>query len=184
MSSKKSDAEQLTWRWLENAVIGLGLCPFASKPLLEKRIRIQVFTGKSELDLLSTLHAELLLLDQQPASELETTLLVITGLLSDFDDFNQFLNQVDALLEHFAWEGKYQVASFHPQYCFADTAPEAAENLTNRSPYPLLHIIREDSLAEALEHFSEPEKIPVQNIKRMNSLSESDKRQIFPWLFS
>jgi hypothetical protein len=184
MSSTNNDTAQLTRQWLEQVVIGLGLCPFAAKPTLENRVRIQVSNCTDELELLEALHEELSLLDRQPASTLETTILVVPNMLHDFADYNQFLDRADTLLAEFGWQGKYQVASFHPQYCFADVAPTAAENLTNRAPFPSFHLIREDSLSEALEHFMRPEDIPMQNIRRMESLSSAQKQALFPWLFS
>jgi hypothetical protein len=164
-------------------VIGLGLCPFAAQPTRENRVHIQVCDCTTDFDLLETLHAALTMLDEQSAAEVETTLLVIPNMLADFDDYNQFLDQVDALLAEFGWEGKYQVASFHPQYRFADVAADAAENLTNRAPFPILHLIREDSLTEALANVAHPEEIPEQNIRRMNALSTEQKQKLFPWLF-
>ncbi len=175
---------QLTRQWLEQVVIGLGFCPFAAQPLLENRVRIQICDSTTELHLLETLHAELDGLDQQSATELETTLLVVPNMLTNFADYNQFLDQADALLDAFSWYGKYQVASFHPQYCFAGVALEAAENLTNRAPYPILHLIREDSLAAVLAHVERPEEIPARNIRRVNSLRTDEKHRLFPWIFS
>ncbi len=180
----ESTHAQLTRQWLERVVVGLGLCPFAAQPLLENRVRIKVYSGTTELALLEMLHEELDLLDQQPATAIETTLLVIPNMLNDFDNYNQFLDRVDALLETFCWDGRYQVASFHPQYCFAGVAPQAAENLTNRAPYALLHLIREDSIAAALENVERPEEIPVRNIAQVNALSTNEQRRLFPWLFS
>lgn len=184
MSSVNADPAQLTRQWLEQVVIGLGLCPFAAQPTLENRVHIQVCHCTTDFDLLKTLHAALTLLDEQSAETVETTLLVIPSMLGDFDDYNQFLDQVDALLAQFGWEGKYQVASFHPQYRFADVTADAAENLTNRAPFPILHLIREDSLAEALANVARPEDIPEHNIRRMNALSAAQKQKLFPWLFA
>lgn len=184
MSSANAEAIRLTQQWLDEVVIGLGLCPFAAQPVLEKRVRIRVCDCETELDLLETLHEELRLLDQQSAKALETSLLVIPCMLTDFDDYNQFLDRADALLEQFGWEGKYQLASFHPQYRFADTAPDADENLTNRAPFPTLHLIREQSLTEALARVERPQDIPARNIERMNTLSAEEKCQYFPWLFT
>jgi hypothetical protein len=146
-------------------------------------VRIQLCECDTELSLLETLQAELTLIDEKPASEIETTLLVITNMLANFDDYNQFLDLVDGLLDEFEWAGEYQVASFHPQYCFAGVAPESPENLTNRSPYPLLHIIREASIEAALEHYENPEAIPARNIEAMVGLSEDEKRRLFSYLF-
>lgn len=170
-------------QWLEQVVIGLNLCPFAARPYQEKRVRIQLCECETELALLETLQAELTLIDEKPASEIETTLLVIPSLLQDFEDYNQFLDLVDGLLDEFEWAGEYQVASFHPHYCFAGVAPESPENLTNRSPYPLLHIIRETSIEAALEHYENPEAIPERNIERLKALSEDEKRRLFAYLF-
>lgn len=181
--SQNSDPARLTRQWLEQVVIGLGLCPFAAQPTNEDRVRIHVSTAQSDAELLESLQAELILLDQQAASSLETTLLVVPHMLADFADYNQFLDKVDLLLEHFHWTEKYQIASFHPQYRFAGTTEHAAENLTNRSPYPVLHIIREASLTSALQDFAAADEIPARNIKRMESLDEAEKRQLFPWLF-
>jgi len=175
---------QLTRQWLEQVVVGLGLCPFAAQPLNEGRVRIQHCQARDELALLHSLHEELHRLDQTPASQLETTLLVIPHLLADFRGFNAFLDKVDALLTEFSWQGIYQVASFHPQYCFAGTAPGDAGNLTNRAPFPLLHLIREDSLTTVLADVQHPEEIPQRNIQRMNTLNESQLRKLFPWLFN
>jgi hypothetical protein len=184
MSSENEAAQiKAVQQWLEQVVIGLNLCPFASKPYRDNQVRIQVCDSDNELSLLETLQAELTLIDESPASEIETTLLLIPNLLHDFEDYNQFLDLVDGLLDEFEWAGEYQVASFHPQYCFAGVAPESPENLTNRSPYPLLHIIRESSIEAALEHYDNPEAIPQRNIARMNALSEDEKRHLFAYLF-
>src|SRR5690606_15742276 len=106
-----------------------------------------------EETLLQSLHAEMALLDKTPASEVETTLLIVPNLLGDFFDYTRFLSRADQSLKRQGWRGVYQVASFHPQYCFAGAEPGDAGNLTNRSPYPILHIIREASLSRALEFF-------------------------------
>ena len=127
------------------------------------------------------------MIDESPVTDagtgIETTVLVIPNLLQSFDDYNQFLDLVDALLDEFSWAEDYQVASFHPQYCFAGVAPDSAENLTNRSPYPLLHIIREASIEAALEHYDNPESIPERNVERVSALSEDEKRRLFSYLF-
>lgn len=182
-SEREASQINAVQQWLEQVVIGLNLCPFASRPYQEKRVRIQVCNADSELVLLETLQEELRLIDEKPAAEIETTVLVIPNMLGDFNDYNQFLDLVDALLDDFEWAGEYQVASFHPQYCFAGVAPDSAENLTNRSPYPLLHIIREASIEAALEHYENPEAIPERNIEKVKALSEDEKRRLFGYLF-
>ncbi len=169
--------------WLEEVVIGLNLCPFAAKPQREKRVRIVVSHATDEETLLNDLQAELEHLSDTPTAELETTLLAIPDMLEDFAQYNDFLDAVDLWVEQFGWEGELQVASFHPNYQFADTDSDEPGNLTNRSPWPLLHIIREDSLEQALEHYPDVHGIPARNILRMEALSTSEKAKLFPYLF-
>ncbi|MEM9451248.1 MAG: DUF1415 domain-containing protein [Cyanobacteria bacterium P01_E01_bin.6] len=171
-------------RWLDQVVVGLDLCPFAAAPNRKGQIKIQVSTANTEVEFLSDLLAELRLLDQTPFEELETTLLVTPSLLTDFDEYNNFLVHVDELLRQFGWEGEYQVASFHPQYQFSGTQATDAENLTNRSPYPMLHILREASVSRALESFDHPEIIPETNIQTVRRLSREQRQHLFPYLFS
>jgi hypothetical protein len=170
-------------QWLDEVVIGLNLCPFAAKPQREKRVRIAISHATDEETLLNDLQAELERLSDTPVDELETTLLAIPDMLENFEDYNDFLDAVDLWVEQFGWEGELQVASFHPQYQFADTEADEPGNLTNRSPWPLLHIIREESLEQAIEHYPDVEGIPERNIKRMEALTADEKRKLFPYLF-
>ncbi len=170
-------------QWLDEVVIGQQLCPFAAKPRDENRVRIAVSHATDEEALLKDLQAELERLSDTPAAELETTLLAIPDLLEDFEDYNDFLDLVDMWLEQFGWEGEMQVASFHPHYQFADTEADDAGNLTNRSPWPLLHIIREESLEQVLEHYPDAAAIPERNIARMRALSAEERQRLFPYLF-
>ena len=174
-----ADVEQ----WLDEVVIGLDLCPFAARPRREKRVRIAVRHATTADALLEDLQAELERLSDTPVAELETTLLAIPDMLEDFADYNDFLDAVDLWVEQFGWEGELQVASFHPQYQFADTEADDPGNLTNRSPWPLLHIIREESLEKAIEHYPEVDRIPERNIARMNALSGEERAKLFPHLF-
>ncbi|MDD3676101.1 hypothetical protein CGK74_09845 [Thauera propionica] len=170
-------------QWLDEVVIGLNLCPFAAKPRREKRVRIAISHATDEEALLNDLQAELERLSDTPVEELETTLLAIPDMLENFEDYNDFLDAVDLWVEQFGWEGELQVASFHPQYQFADTEADEPGNLTNRSPWPMLHIIREESLEQAVDHYPDVEGIPERNIKRMEALSKDEKRKLFPYLF-
>lgn len=170
-------------QWLDEVVIGLNLCPFAAKPQREKRVRIAISHATDEETLLNDLQTELERLSDTPVDELETTLLAIPDMLENFEDYNDFLDAVDLWVEQFGWEGELQVASFHPQYQFADTEADEPGNLTNRSPWPLLHIIREESLEQAIEHYPDVEGIPERNIKRMEALTADEKRKLFPYLF-
>ena len=170
-------------QWLDEVVIGLNLCPFAAKPQREKRVRIAISHATDEEALLNDLQAELERLSDTPATELETTLLAIPDMLEDFADYNDFLDAVDLWVEQFGWEGELQVASFHPQYQFADTEADDPGNLTNRSPWPLLHIIREESLEKAIEHYPDVDRIPERNIARMQALTAAERAKLFPHLF-
>lgn len=166
-------------RWIETVVIGLNLCPFAARPFRAGQVRIHVSECTDETALLTELQLELTHLHQTPAAELETTIIAIPRMLADFLDYNDFLDQVDDLLEHFEWSGAVQVASFHPQYQFAGTQPDDAENLTNRSPVPLLHLLREDSVEAATNSHPDPEGIPRANIQRMRELTPAQRRALF-----
>lgn len=156
--------------WLERVVVALNLCPFARRPFEAGLVRYAVSAAESPEDLLAQLCTELDHLRDTPADRLETTLLIHPGVLSDFLDYNDFLDVADALVEDLGYADIFQIASFHPDYRFAGTQPEDAENYTNRSPYPMLHLIRQDSLSAALEHYPLPETIPQRNIETVNAL--------------
>ena len=160
--------------WVETVVVGLNLCPFAKRELVNDRVRFSVSEAETEEQLLADLQAELELLNNDEA--VETTLLIHPGVLQDFFDYNQFLNYVDRLLMQMELEGVYQLASFHPDYQFSGTRPDDVENYTNRSPYPMLHLIREDSLERAIAGYPHPERIPERNIELLESLGR-DKMQ-------
>ncbi len=168
--------------WFEQAVLGLGLCPFAAEPWQAGRIHFQVSRADSEPALVEDLRLALKQLEATTPQSRETTILIVTNLLADFGDYNQFLNVADDLLIDNDWEGEFQVASFHPHYQFADTEPADVENLTNRSPYPLLHLLRESSVTKAVDGHPDPERIPEDNIATLRSLSEERRRKIFGFL--
>ncbi|MDN3715853.1 DUF1415 domain-containing protein [Vibrio breoganii] len=182
MSMNIQQVEKATQDWLEQVVIGLNLCPFAHKPNKNKQIKIAVTEATSEEALLEFILLELRGLDSKEPKELETTLVVSPAMLEDFMDYNFFLDWVDALLKQEDYEGIYQVASFHPDYCFGGTEPEDAENLTNRSPYPTIHLIREESMERVLKHYPDPEAIPDNNIARVEGLTAEEKSKLFPYL--
>ncbi|HSW14556.1 MAG TPA: DUF1415 domain-containing protein [Solimonas sp.] len=169
-------------QWLEQVVIGLNLCPFAARPVRGGQLRVFVSDANTELDLLTDLQLELARLDETPVEQLETTLIVVPHMLEDFIDYNDFLEQVDGLMENFEWDGIYQVASFHPNYQFAGTQPWDAENLTNRSPYPLLHLLREDSVEAAIASHPDIDSVPENNIRRMSELTREQRSQLFGYL--
>ncbi|RSD28562.1 DUF1415 domain-containing protein [Vibrio pectenicida] len=170
-------------QWLNDVVIGLNLCPFAAKPKRNNLIKIFVSNAENEHALLEDILNQLLELEQKPAEELETTLVVVPKMLNDFDEYNLFIDWVEALIRQQNWQGIFQLATFHPEYCFAGTAPQDAENLTNRSPYPVFHLIREDSMEKVLKHYPNPESIPDTNIERVENLSHKELVKLFPYLF-
>ena len=174
-----NEIEAAVRQWLERVVIGLNLCPFAARPVLGGRVRVFVSAADTELELLTDLQLELARLDETPASELETTLVVAPRMLADFLDYNDFLDRADELLQSFEWDGTYQVASFHPQYQFDGTEPDDPENLSNRSPYPMLHLLREDSVEAAVEAHPDVDGIPEANIRRLRGLTPEQRRELF-----
>lgn len=169
--------------WLNDVVIGLNLCPFAAKPMRNRQIKTFVSHAETEETLLQDILEQLLELESTSSEKIDTTLVVVPNMLSDFYDYNLFIDWVEALLRQQNWQGIFQLATFHPNYCFGGTDPEDAENLTNRSPYPIFHLLREDSMEKVLKHYPDPESIPDKNIERVESLSDSEKQQLFPYLY-
>lgn len=154
--------------WLETVVTGLNLCPFAKRELVKDRVRFVVSEATTEDVLLTDLHVEL---EQLSADDgIETTLLIHPYVLQKFDDYVDFLADADGLIEYFELEGIYQVASFHPDYQFAGTAADDVENYTNRSPWPVLHLLRESSLEQAIAGYPDVDNIPQVNIARVERL--------------
>jgi hypothetical protein len=165
-------------RWLERAVIGLNLCPFAKAVYAKNQVRIVISDASTESALLEQMGEELVLLRDTPANQVDTTLLVHPQVLQDFLDYNDFLDQADALIDAMDLEGVLQAASFHPDYQFADTQPDDAENLTNRAPYPTLHLLREDSVARAVEAYPEPDAIIERNVATMQGIGVEGFRNL------
>jgi hypothetical protein len=157
-------------RWLERAVIGLNLCPFAKAVYVKQQVRIVVSDASTERALLAQLGEELALLRDTPPDTVDTTLLVHPQVLGDFLDYNDFLDDADGLVEAMDLDGVLQVASFHPDYRFADTAPDDPGNLTNRAPWPILHLLREDSIDRAVAAYPDPDGIIERNIETMREL--------------
>lgn len=157
-------------QWVDTMVVGMNLCPFAKRELVNNRVRFITTEATTEEELLLTLQDELELLNTDRS--IETTLLIHPSVLQDFYDFNDFLNFADSLLLEMKLEGIYQIASFHPDYQFGGTEPDDAENYTNRSPYPVLHLIREESLERAIASHPDVDAIPERNIALMNELGQ------------
>jgi uncharacterized protein len=167
--------------WVINVVVGLNLCPFAKRELVKNQVRFSVTDAVTEEHLLETLKAELELLDHDEA--IETTLLIHPNVLQEFYDYNQFLDLADSLLEQMDLVGVYQIASFHPDYQFGGTEPDDVENYSNRSPYPMLHLLREASLEQAIADYPDPEQIPERNIALLKSLGRDKMRALLQACF-
>lgn len=173
---------EATRRWLERAVIGLNLCPFAKSVYVKEQVRYVVSHATTPEALLEQLMDELQLLSDTSAEKIDTTLLIHPGVLTEFLDFNDFLDVADAALEDMELEGELQVASFHPEFQFADTDQNDISNYTNRAPYPILHLLREDSIARAVEAFPDAAEIFEKNIETMEKLGHEgwDKLDVGP----
>jgi hypothetical protein len=169
-----------TKTWLERAVIGLNLCPFAKSVFVKKQVRYALTAASSADELLAELAHELTRLAETDPAELETTLLIHPLAMADFLDFHFFLSEVDALIRNLDYDGVFQVASLHPQYEFAGSEPDDIANFTNRSPYPTLHLLRESSIDRAVAAFPEAETIFERNIETMESLGHEGWKKL--WL--
>ncbi|MES2299059.1 MAG: DUF1415 domain-containing protein [Pseudomonadota bacterium] len=171
-----------TQNWLEKAVIGLNLCPFAKAVHIKKQIRYVVANASTPEALLETLMDELQLLSDADPELIDTTMLIHPFVLTDFLDYNEFLDVADAAIEDMQLDGELQVASFHPQYQFADTEPEDVSNFSNRSPYPTLHLLREDSIERAVASFPQASDIFEKNIETLEKLGRDgwDKLDVGP----
>ena len=180
MSKLDNSVKHQINQWLDDVVIGLNLCPFAAKPKRLNQVHIEVFNGTDEAELDRAFLTALDELQSMEPQERETTLLVIPNALISFEDYMLYLQQAQWLLQRAGLEGTLQIASFHPHYQFDGTEPSDKENLTNRSPYPILHLIREDSLAEVLAKYPDPESIPQNNIDRVESLTNQEISVLFP----
>ena len=163
-------ALQATRAWVEHAVIGLNLCPFAKAVRVKGQLRYACSQARDTGTLRAELRAELQWLAGTPTEQVETTLLVHPWVLQDFREYNDFLDEADTLLADMGLEGTLQIASFHPQYRFAGTHADDIENATNRSPYPTLHLLREASIERALAAFPEAEAIYETNMRRLRAL--------------
>ncbi|MUV12889.1 DUF1415 domain-containing protein [Noviluteimonas gilva] len=171
--SRPADPIADTRRWLERAVIGLNLCPFAKAVHAKGQVRWVLSDASTPEALLAELGEELAFLRDADPADVDTTLIVHPEVLQDFVDYNDFLGDADNLVEVMELDGVLQVASFHPQYQFADSHPDDIENFTNRSPYPTLHLLREDSVSRAVEAFPDPDVIVERNVETLQKLGRA-----------
>ncbi len=165
-----------TQNWLDQFIIKHNICPFAQKEREKNSIRFVEDAEVNIEQLLENLIKECEYLDEN--SNTETTLIIFSSGLIDYDDYLDFVGMAERLLISLDYEGIYQLASFHPDYCFADSDENDAANYTNRSPYPMLHIIREKSLQIALDSFPNPEQIPERNINYCRDLGLNYVQQL------
>ena len=167
------DVLKQTRHWLEKAVIGLNLCPFAKAVYVKNQVRLVVSHARHADDLLEELDSEFDLLVATPAEQIDTTLLIHPTLFDDFLDFNDFLEIAEGVVDEHGLEGIIQLASFHPQFQFDGTEPDDISNYTNRAPFAILHLLRETSVEKAVEAFPEAEAIFEQNIVTLEKLGAS-----------
>ena len=159
-----------TKHWLEAAVIGLNLCPFAKAVCVKNQVRLVVSKARHADDLLEELDRELDLLVATPASKIDTTLLIHPTLFLDFLDFNDFLEIAEGVVDEHGLEGVIQLAGFHPQFQFDGTEPEDIGNYTNRAPFAIVHLLREESVERAVEAFPQADAIFDTNIATLQKL--------------
>ena len=162
-----------TRHWLEKAVIGLNLCPFAKAVYVKNQIRLVVSHARHADDLLEELDSELALLVASPAEEIDTTLLIHPTLFEDFLDFNDFMEIAEGVVGEHELEGIIQLASFHPKFQFDGTELDDIGNFTNRAPFAMLHLLREESIERAVQAFPQAEVIFEENIKTLEKLGHS-----------
>ncbi len=168
MNVSKDPIVEETERWILSFIVKLNICPFAKREVERDTVKIQVAQAKKISDALEELLMALLYLDTNPT--IETTLLVFPNLFKDFFKYLDFVDCAECLISEQGYEGIYQLASFHPDYCFANTCFDDVSNYTNRSPYPMIHILREAGLEKAIAYYGDTEQIPTNNIVTMKKL--------------
>ena len=159
-----------TKQWVEQIVVGLNLCPFAKVPFNKNLIRYVLFEGTDMESLIHLVISELETLTKTSSTEIETTLLVTPNVLQEFEEYLDLFHLLNDVLEKLNLEGILQIASFHPNYLFEGSNLYDVENFTNRSPYPMFHLIRENSIEKAVESYKNPEEIPEKNMETMRYL--------------
>jgi hypothetical protein len=162
--------EAVTRAWTREIVVGMNLCPFAKAPFEQGKVKIVVCGAKDRQEAYRAYLGELEFLANRTDEVTETTLIVYPNQFSDFDDYLDFIDLAESCIEEADLEGVVQVASFHPRYQFEDTAPDDVTNFTNRSPYPVVHLLLEDSVTWAVENHPDVEGIPTRNILKMREL--------------
>jgi hypothetical protein len=176
--SEPDEVIAATRTWLEKAVIGLDLCPFARAVYVRDQVRFVVSEAETPEALLADLVRELRALAETDPEAVDTTLLIHPWVLEDFLDYNDFLDVAEAAVADLGLEGEIQVASFHPRYQFAGTEPDDVENYTNRSPYPILHLLREASVERAVAAFPDASEIFEKNVETLRRLGREGWKKL------
>ncbi|RAP36612.1 hypothetical protein B1207_07345 [Legionella quinlivanii] len=176
MSSSPDLIIENTKRWIETFIIPLNLCPFAKREMKKQTVRFQVAEVDTMAEALQCLLDELHILESNPA--IETSFLIFPQQFADFFHYLELLERGELLIQQEELEGIFQLASFHPDYYFSDTSSDDVTNYTNRSPYPMLHILREESLEEAIDRYGDTESIPVNNIRLLRKLGLDTVKRI------
>lgn len=171
MQDTNHSVVEQTLKWVGSFIVEQNICPFAKRELERDAIRVEVVRSKKVEVALEELVAELAWLDEHP--ETETTLLVFPTLFKSFDHYLDYIDLAESLLAELGYEGIYQLATFHPDYCFADTEPEEAANYTNRSPYAMVHLLREASVEKAIEFYGDTSVIPERNIAHLTAMGNA-----------
>ena len=171
-----TDIIEQTRCWIKKVIIGLNFCPFAKRVFDRNTIRYAVIDSNSPDHSLQALIDECILLDTD--TSIETTLLIFPNTVTDFYSFLDFLELANTLMADQGYQGIYQLASFHPDYCFEGETGNDPANYTNRSPYPMLHLIRETSIEQALQHYPNAESIPQRNIELARAKGLATMRQL------
>ncbi len=171
-----NDAAQTTLNWIHGFIVEYNICPFAKRVLEQNGLAIDVVAVDQVEASLEAMMSAIFRLDDD--KQVETILLVFPKLLQDFMAYLDFVELADRLLLEQGYEGIYQLATFHPDYCFEGVDPDDVSNYTNRSPYPMLHLLREDSVEKAIQFYGDTDKIPKNNIALMHQLGLQKIKQI------
>jgi len=175
---------EITKKWVATFVVEMNLCPFAKHPFQRDKIRYIVEKNIDSQLIMSSLLKEMQYLSNTSSSKVATTLVILPNTFADFLDFLDFLELAQQLLENLELEGILQIASFHPQYQFAGTSKDAAQNYTNRSPFPMIHLLREESVSWAVDNHPNVDDIPYRNIAHLQSLGEGAIKKLWNELTS
>jgi len=175
MQVSDEDVIRQTRHWVSDVIVAENICPFAQREVSRDSVRVSVSRVKKMAMALETLMLEVAWLDEHASTQ--TTLLVFPTLFRDFELYLDFVEIADRLLIDQGYEGVYQLATFHPDYCFADAAPDDPANYTNRSPYPMVHLLREESLSQAIEHYGDTRQIPENNIARLREMGAEEAQR-------